>query len=136
MPVAPQMSDPLVYDVEIPATETFSQPTEPQTPYKMTEGLKVTVKGAELRALCLERVEHHSQRARVYADQAASMEANEIEGMNYTGGDPKRQLRERREHHEAEAGELQFIGDHLNLAEDYLLGRDDLQKLGICKGRY
>ncbi len=26
----------------------------------MTEGLKVTVKGAELRALCLKRVEHHS----------------------------------------------------------------------------
>jgi hypothetical protein len=102
----------------------------------MTEGLKVTVKGAELRALCLERVEHHGQRAKVYADQAASMEVNEIEGMNYSGGDPKRQLRERREHHEAEAGELQFIGDHLNLTEDYLLGRDDLQKLGICKGRY
>jgi hypothetical protein len=56
--------------------------------------------------------------------------------MNYSGGDPKRQLLERREHHEAEASELQFIGDHLNITEDYLLDRSDLQKLGICKGRY
>jgi hypothetical protein len=102
----------------------------------MTEGLKVTIKGAELRELCLERVEHHSQRSLVYVDQIASMEANEIEGMNYSGGDPKQQLIERREHHGAEASELQFIGDHLNLTEDYLLDRGDLQKLGICKGRY
>ena len=87
----------------VASTETFSQLTEPQTPYTMTEGLKVTVKGAELRELCLKRVEHHSQRALVYVDQIASMEANEIEGMNCSGGDPKRQLLERREHHEAEA---------------------------------
>jgi hypothetical protein len=126
----------MVYDALIPATETFSQPPEPQTPYTMTEGLKVTIKGAELRELCLKRVEHHSQRALVYVDQVASMEANEIEGMNYSGGDPKRQLLERREHHEAEASELQFIGDHLNITEDYLLDRDDLRKLGICKGRH
>lgn len=132
----PQMSHPLAYGKRITVAKTFPDSTEPHTPYTMTEGLKVTVKGAELRELCLKRVEHHSQRALVYVDQIASMEANEIEGMNYSGGDPKRQLLERREYHEAEAGELQFIGDHLNLTEDYLLDRSDLQKLGICKGRY
>lgn len=102
----------------------------------MIEGLKVTVKGTELRDLCLKHAEYQRQRAKVYADQTASMEANEIEGMNYSGGDPKKQLRDRHDHHESEAGELQFIGEHLNLTEDYLLERSDLLKLGICKGRY
>lgn len=102
----------------------------------MIEGLKVTIKGAELRELCLKRAEHHRQRAKVYADQTASMEANEIEGMHYSGGDPMRQLQDRQDLHESEAGELLFIGEHLNLAEEYLLERNDLQKLGICKGRF
>lgn len=102
----------------------------------MIEGLKVTVKGAELRELCLKRSEHHRQRAKVYADQKASMDAAEIEGMNYSNGDPKRVLQDRLEQHENEASELQFMADHLNLSEDYLLGREDLHKLGICKARY
>ena len=64
------------------------------------------------------------------------MEKNEIEGMNYSGGDPKRSLKSKLEEHESEAGEMDFIAAHLNLTEQYLLDSMALARLGITrKGR-
>lgn len=102
----------------------------------MIEGLKVTVVGTELRELCSKRAEHHRQRASVYAGQEASMEANEIEGMGYSNGDPKRVLKDKRTQHEAEAGELDFIAAHLVGEEQYLLDSSALHKLGISQRSY
>lgn len=102
----------------------------------MIEGLKVTITGAELRELCLKRSDHHLQRVEAYAAQEASMSQNQIEGMSYSGGDPKKVLTEKRKQHEWEASELQFIATHLDPSEKYLLEGEDLIKLGICKSRY
>lgn len=102
----------------------------------MIEGLKVTVDGTELKELCAQRAEHHRQRAKVYAVQEATMQANEIEGMSYSGGDPKRAVREKRELHESEAAELDFIAAHLVLNEQYLLDGAALAKLGISRRGY
>lgn len=102
----------------------------------MIEGLKVTVPGTELRGLCNKRADHHRARSKVYAEQIASMEKNEVEGMNYTGGDPKRALRDKLEQHESEAGEMDFIAGHLVDGEQYLLDQSALAKLGIAKSRY
>jgi hypothetical protein len=102
----------------------------------MIEGLKVTVDGTELTKLCLARSEYHRKRAEVYAGQHASMEANEIEGTGYSGGDPKRALKDKRELHEAEAGELEFIAAHLDQSERYLLDAAALMKLGISRRGY
>jgi len=64
------------------------------------------------------------------------MEKNEIEGMHYSGGDPRRSLKNKLEEHESEAGEMDFIAAHLNLAEQYLLDSMALSRLGITrKGR-
>lgn len=92
--------------------------------------------GTELRELCTKRAEHHRQRAKVYAGQEASMEQNEIEGMNYSNGDPKRVLKDKREQHEAESGELDFIAAHLVSDEQYLLDAAALSKLGISRRGY
>ena len=102
----------------------------------MIEGLKVTVSGDELRGLCTKRADHHRSRAKVYSQQVESMTVNEIEGMAYTNGDPRRALGDKRSQHENEAAELDFIAEHLVAAEDYLLDSAALQKLGICKSRY
>lgn len=102
----------------------------------MIEGLKVTVNGAELVLLCKDRALFHLGRAEKYQLQIMSMKQNAIEGMNYTNGDPVKALEDKRFGHEAEASELQFIADHLDICETYLLGRDDLVKLGITKSRY
>lgn len=102
----------------------------------MIQGLKVTVSGIELKELCEKRAAHHTERASVYTAQAESMEKNQIEGMNYSGGDPKRALLEKKMGHEADASELTFIAKHIRLDEEYLLDNTDLHKLGICKARY
>ena len=102
----------------------------------MIEGLKVTVDGKELVTLCKDRVRHHLERARTYQEQIVSMKQAAIEGMAYTNGDPIRALEEKRVQHESEAAEMQFISDHIDAAQTYLLNREDLVKLGITKSRY
>jgi hypothetical protein len=101
----------------------------------MIEGLKVTVHGGKLRDLCLQRCAYHADRADKYRDQIEQMKAAQVEGMAYTNGDPIKALEDRKANHESEAAELLFIADHL-VPDHYLLGKEDLVKLGICKSRY
>lgn len=106
------------------------------TQSNVIEGLKVTVSGVELRDLCLKREEHHESRVATYEAQIASMNASRIEGMNYTGGDPVRALEDKKSTHAAEADEMRFIAEHIDISMRYILGREDLVKLGIAKSRY
>ena len=99
----------------------------------MIEGLKVTIQGRELKNLCLRRAEHHRERAATYQEQLANLESAEIEGMNYTGGDPKKALRDKKDQHRADAQEIEFIGEHVNEQEVYLLERDDLRRIGVVR---
>ncbi len=47
----------------------------------MIEGLKVTVKGSELRTIAEARAAHHTERAATYAEQIANFKAAAVEGM-------------------------------------------------------
>lgn len=104
----------------------------------MIEGMRVTVSGKELVLLCKNRAIHHLERAEKYQLQIVSMKQNMIEGgmTNTSSGDPVKSLENRRDSHESEAAELTFTADHLVADETYLLGRDDLMKLGIATSRY
>jgi hypothetical protein len=103
----------------------------------LIEGLKVTVEGKELVELCLSRSEWHAERANLYRNQAASIEANRLEGMhNSSAGNPAEQLKEKAKVHESDSAEMKFIAQHLVPSETYLLCREDLVKLGITKSRY
>lgn len=103
----------------------------------MIEGLKVTVDGKELMDLCASRSRWHAERAELYRNQAVSIEANKLEGMhNTSAGNPAEQLKEKAKTHDSDAAELKFIAQHLVTSETYLLGREDLAKLGITKSRY
>ena len=102
----------------------------------MIEGLKPKVIGSKLQQICLDRSMHHCNRADKYAEQLRSMEANEIDGMAYTNGDPKRALRDKRDQHIADAAEMVFLAEHIDANETYILDVNDLTKLGICRSRY
>lgn len=102
----------------------------------MIEGLKPTVSGEKLKDLCIARASYHTQRAEKYQEQVDSMERAEIEGMNYTNGDPKRALKDKQNQHLADAEEMLFLAQNINVYETYILDSGDLQKLGICRNRY
>lgn len=102
----------------------------------MIEGLKVTVSGEELKQMCMSWAAHHSSRVAKYRDQIDQMKTAQIEGMAYTNGDPIKAVEDRMLTHMSESHELLFIAEHLKLTEEYVLGREDLVKLGIAKSRY
>ena len=102
----------------------------------MIEGLKPQVGGQKLSKLCIDRSQYHTERAKAYSEQLESMEKAEIEGMNYTNGDPKRAMRDKRDQHIADAEEMLFIAQNINEAETYILDSADLQKLGISRRGY
>lgn len=102
----------------------------------MIEGIKVTISGGELKGLCLAEAQRNRDRAKVYTDQRANFEAAEIEAMQYTNGDPKKALSDRIAAHLRTAEEMEFIAEHVKLAEDYLLDYGDLYGLGIIKAAY
>ena len=102
----------------------------------MIKGLKVTVAAAELREICLKQAEYHDQRRATYAENMKNLVNAEIEGMNYSSGDPKKTLREKETWHADCAAELRFIADHLDPGEAYRLDGADLVKLGIMRQSY
>lgn len=101
----------------------------------MIEGIVVTLSGTELKKLCQDRAAHHHKRAKVYAEQIKGMKRNNIEAAQVTGGDPVANLASRMDRHTDDAAEMEFVAGHLDLKEKYRLERDDLSRLGICKGR-
>lgn len=102
----------------------------------MIEGLKVTIPGRELREICLKQAEYHRQRAAVYAEQLKNLQASQVEGMQYSGGDPKKAMADRQDKHTSSVAEMEFTARYLDLNENYLLGATDLHKLGIYKDSY
>jgi hypothetical protein len=102
----------------------------------MIEGLKVTVAGSELRRLAGERADYHAERVTVYVGQIDGMKAAQVEGVQYTNGDPVQALEGRRAQHENDSRELRFIAEHIDVGETYLLDRDALIRLGIVSSRY
>ncbi|MNZ96637.1 hypothetical protein D3C78_1158390 [compost metagenome] len=97
------------------------------------DGLKVTIAGAELRDLCLKQAAFHAERGAKYAEQHRGLEAAQVEGMHYTGGDPKKALQDKQLEHENKHRELTFIADHLSLSDDYLLDRKALAEIGVIR---
>ena len=100
----------------------------------MIEGLKVTVKGTELRELCIKQADFHRERAGFYAEKVqalAGIPSNAAHG--YSGQDPKQQIQAKLDEHQNATRELVFISDHLVTGEDYLLAATDLQRLGIVR---
>ena|SRR6185369_2909676 len=97
----------------------------------MIEGLKFDVTSAELVAHLSERVTHHIERAAFYASQSKALEDGNAEGMNYSGGDPVRALKDKRSEHEHKKELFEFLVAHVISGETYRLTESDLLQLEI-----
>jgi len=99
----------------------------------MIEGLKVTVGGEELAALARKQADYHRSRGAFYATKAEALKGVPGNGPGYSGGDPHEQMVSKMKEHENAAMELDFTAGHLKPAEEYLLGHQDLMRLGIVR---
>lgn len=105
----------------------------------MIEGLKITVSGTELRTLCLTQAGKLKAKAERALEQADVYETAEVQTgvqQSTSNRDPVEDLRAAAVTHNSNAQELVFIADHLEPLETYLLGREDLYRLGIIKERF
>lgn len=97
----------------------------------MIEGLKFDVTTAELRGHLQERVTHHKERAEFYAGQVKALEDGNAQGMNYSGGDPVRALKDKHSEHKHKIDLFKFLVDHVVPNEMYRLTESDLLQLEI-----
>lgn len=105
----------------------------------MIEGLKVTIAGQKLHELLLDRSEHHQKRAGDYKRQIESIQIDSQDAQAFAVSsmrDPRQELKQHLDKHENIASELKFLATHLDQTEVYLLGDDDLQRLGVLKSRH
>jgi hypothetical protein len=104
----------------------------------MIEGLKVTVPGPELVAMCLRHAEFHESRVAFYLGQKEALPEIDEETPDFSNVSkkPREMMSERIKTHKAEAQELRFYAKYLKAGEDYLLDRSDLSRLGIVSNRY
>lgn len=98
----------------------------------MIEGLKFDVPADELKTLIEERMIHHNERALFYQEKANGLEG--AEAMEYTNGDPVRNLRDKQKQHESKTQMFTFLRDHIVAGEVYRLQENDLTRLEIITG--
>lgn len=101
----------------------------------MIDGIRIQVTAQEMRSLLSARADHHEERAAFYKAEAERFEANKVESMNYTNGDPTRQLKEKHAEHEGLVPYFRFCAEHVPMGEAYELDEEDLRTLGICPPR-
>lgn len=101
----------------------------------MIEGLKFDISADEMKAHLTSRMKHHDERVEFYSKQAAALESGRAEGMNYTGGDPVRALRDKQVEHTRKVSLFDFLREHLVKGEVYRLDESELAKLEFIESK-
>jgi len=99
----------------------------------MIEGLQVTLGAEELKVLCRKQAEAHAARAKQYEESLSTLESLDSPHKSSRPGDEAKETIARHLH---QAAELEFIADHLDAKETYLLSDSDLRKLGVAYRGY
>jgi len=104
----------------------------------MIEGLKVTIPGSELVAMCLRHAEFHEGRVEFYSSQQEALPEidDDVPEFSNVSKAPQQMMKDRIKVHKTEAQELRFYAKYLKADEEYQLERNDLAKLGIVTSRY
>lgn len=112
---------------------------------KTVEGLKLSITSQQLKALCQQRVEYHTNRAEFCAKKAErekedSAELDQladqaVEQMKYANSMPLMSRAttwtQQAKHHTDRATVFKFMAGHLVQNASYILGEDDLRKLEV-----
>jgi hypothetical protein len=101
----------------------------------MIEGLKICIPANDLRDLLLASAAYHSERVAAYRTQVDNLKQAQVEGMNYTNGNPVETLTERMDEHEDAEAEMTFLAKYLREGEEYLLDREEVAELGTAGKR-
>jgi len=102
----------------------------------MIEGLQFDIEFDEMEKHLLDKALHHDERRLFYGKQAKMLEDGKAEGMDYTGGDPVKALRDKGVVHQNRSELFQFMADHLIAGETYRLSESDLMTLEFISRRY
>lgn len=102
----------------------------------MIEGLKICIPANDLRDLLLASAAYHADRVATYRTQVENLKQAQIEGMNYTNGNPVETLTERMDEHEDAETEMTFLAKYVREGEEYLLDREEVAELGTGGKRH
>jgi hypothetical protein len=102
----------------------------------MIEGLQFDIEFEEMGDHLREKARHHDERRVFYERQAKTLEEGKAEGMDYTGGDPIKALRDKGRVHQNRSELFQFMADHLIEGETYRLSESDLMTLEFISRSY
>lgn len=111
---------------------------------KTVEGLKLSITTQQLKKLCEQRVEYHSNRAAFCAERTEREKKNDsemehlneeaVEQFKYTNSQVVSRAdtwAQQVKRHTDRATVFKFMGAHLVPGATYILGEDDLQKLEV-----
>lgn len=96
----------------------------------MIEGLKICIPANDLRELLQASAAYHAERVATYRKQVENLKQAQVEGMNYTNGNPVETLTERMDEHEDAEAEMTFLAKYVRDGEEYLLDREEVAELG------
>lgn len=99
----------------------------------MIEGIKITIAGAELKDLCAKQAREHHDKAVHYQENLKTVQEMSDRNSSFNAAE---QVERKISTHSIQAAELQFIADHLDINEIFLLDTNDLVKLGISYRGY
>lgn len=102
----------------------------------MIEGLQFDIEFDEMLEHLFAKARHHLERREFYERQAKTLEDGKAEGMDYSGGDPIKALRDKGQIHKYRSELFQFMADHLIEGETYRLSESDLMTLEFISRRY
>lgn len=98
----------------------------------MIEGLKLTLKGSEIRDRCAERISYHEEREAFYRKSSDDFVA-ETERIEAVGQDTRQStlngFQKALKYHKARAVYFRFVKDHLEPGENYVLALEELRAL-------
>ena len=103
---------------------------------EVIEGLKVTVRGAEVAELAKKQADFHTGRSDFYKKQVELYAGVEVggAGIQYSSNqDPKAAAAQKRDEHQQKADHLTFIAGHIKAEAEYLLDSSALATLGVIK---
>lgn len=102
----------------------------------MIEGLLFDIEFEEMLEHLRVKALHHEERRLFYEESAERLEEGKVEGMDYSGGDPIKALRDKGQIHQNRSELFMFMADHLIEGETYRLSESDLMTLEFISRRY
>ncbi len=102
----------------------------------MVNGITLHLKTEELKELLGEQIKKHKEKAALYKEKVASLEAIGVDALGNYSNNPIETVEKSMNKHLGKAEYYQFLVDHLVPNETYEMSESDLTHLGIITYYY